>query len=464
MEIIHTIYASDANGELENVDLNDLEKRKSLILKTPTITLPFLETEEGNISESKAIEFYFCSKYKPELLGNSTFEKALVNQWIEFACCEINKCVQSIIYPIFGWAPYCKENAEKENGNIKNYLKNIENNFKSKNTPYIVGNKITLADIILFRYLRFFMMFHFPEGMRNSLFPQTTKWFERIMNSTEAIKAYGRTILCKNPIKAFTGEIKKSDLPKENKENNENKKEEPKEEPEQEKKGKKNKKDKKNKNNDNKNEKKNENKNKKENQKENKKEVKKTPIVKEVAKTPYVPSMLELPRFKVIKKENNPLDALPPSSFNLEKFKNEFIKNTNKEEAMNQFWKEYDSKGYSIWFIEYNNEPGELISLFRTVIKKGDILLQLQYFKQYCFGVLGVYGSDGDYKIQGCMVWRGQEIPDEMKDIVCYRKLKFRKLNENENADKELIHDFWTKIDEKEKVLDKLAIDTRYFY
>ncbi len=207
MEILHTVNLTGAKVKFENVDLSDIETRNSLVLKTPTTTLPFLETKEGNISQSTAIEYYLCSKYKPELLGNSPYEKAKVNQWIEFASCELNRCFKSIIYPIFGWAPYCKETADKDNSKLKEYLKTIEGELK-KNS-YITGEKLTLADILLFRYLRFFMMLHFPEGLRKSLFPQTTKWFEKIMNSSEAIKAYGRTVLCKNPLKAFTGEIKR---------------------------------------------------------------------------------------------------------------------------------------------------------------------------------------------------------------------------------------------------------------
>ena len=228
MEVLHTIYLSDANTEFINVDLNDMETRNSLVLKTPTTTLPFLETENGNISQSTAIEYYLCSKYKPELLGNSEFEKSLVNQWIEFASCEINRSLKTIIYPIFGWASYCKDKADKENANLKKYLNILEDNLKK--TTYIAGKKMTLADIILFRYLRFFMMLHFPEGMRKSLFPKTTQWFVSIMNSNQAKKAYGRTILCKNPIKAFTGEIKRSPIVPVKKEKDESKKEEIKEE------------------------------------------------------------------------------------------------------------------------------------------------------------------------------------------------------------------------------------------
>ena len=207
IEILHTNNVVGGNTQFINVDLSDMRTRNSLVQKTPTTTIPFLETENGNISQSTAIENYLCSKYKPELLGNSQFEKAKINQWIEFASCEINRCAKALIYPIFGWAPFCKEKADKENQKIKEYLKILENNLK--NNSFLVGDKITLADIILFRYLRFFMMLNFPEGMRKSLFPQTTKWFEKIMNSEQAIKAYGRTVLCKNPVKAFSGEVKR---------------------------------------------------------------------------------------------------------------------------------------------------------------------------------------------------------------------------------------------------------------
>ena len=210
MELLHVINLSKANISLTNIALNDNESRISLAKNSPTITLPYLETEKGNISQSGAIINYICSKYCPELLGQNLFEKAKINQWVEFANCEIARSAKALIYPIFGWAKYEKEKADKENANLKNYLK-ILNSLLEKN-KYILGEKITLADIALFRHLRFFMMFHFPEGMRKSLFPKLTLWFQEIMNSPEAIKSYGRTILCKNPLKAFTGEIKRKPL------------------------------------------------------------------------------------------------------------------------------------------------------------------------------------------------------------------------------------------------------------
>ena len=417
MEILHTLNIIGIKIDFEEIKLEEKDKRNSLINKIPTTTFPFLETEKGNISQSNAIIKYLCEKYKPELLGENIFEKCKIIQWIEFANNEIYKCNKNIIYPIFGWNNLNKEDYNKDNNKIKEYLKIIEKELENK--EYIIGNKISIADIKLFSSLRYLMILYLPEQMRNKLYPKINKWYEKIMNTSEAINAYGRTILCKNIIKPYNGIINKNI---EKIENNQKK----------------------------------DKKDKKENIQKNK-EIKKE-------KEPYIPSILELPRYNIKPIENNILDLLPESKFDLDKFKIEFLKNNNKKNGMKYFWKNYDPDGYSLWFIEYNNDINECITLFRTCIIKGNILEQLKYFKKYCFGVLGVYGNDSDYKIRGCLLWKGNEIPEEIKNIDCYNKLNIRKLDYNQKKDQQLVHDYWTKIGEKEKVFKKPAIDTRYFY
>ena len=207
MASLHAMYESGANCTFENVDLADFETRHNIATKTPTTTLPFLQTEEESLSETNAILFYFAQKYKKDLLGKSTFENAKINQWIEFASCEISRSQKAIIYPMFGWQELNKETFDKENGKIKDYLKILEKELQGK--TYLVGNRLTLADIALFRYLRLFMMFQFPDGMRKKLLPNTTNWFENIMKTNAAVKAYGRIVLCKQPLKPFTGKIQK---------------------------------------------------------------------------------------------------------------------------------------------------------------------------------------------------------------------------------------------------------------
>ena len=54
-EVLHVVEASKAPVELQNVDWEDKETREKLLPKSPTGTFPFLDTEEGVLSESKAI-------------------------------------------------------------------------------------------------------------------------------------------------------------------------------------------------------------------------------------------------------------------------------------------------------------------------------------------------------------------------------------------------------------------------
>ena len=321
MEVLHTSFLVKAKIDFEDTELEDVNKRNSYAQRTPTTTLPFLETKEGNISESLSIQTFLATKFKPDLLGSNIFERAKVNQWIEFASCEIQKCLQDIIYPIFNWREYNKEASDESNKKLKQYIINLEKEL-SDGKKYILGNKITLADIILFRYLRFFMMFHFTENIRNSLFPKLTKWFENIMNSPETVEAYGRTILCKKQIRPFNVKFDK------NKFSNEGKKQ----------------------------------------------------------------------------KEKNPLDSLPPSSFDLESFKHEFFedKSNQKDRAMEKFWKEFDPKGYSLWWMEYQNLDTEGKKLFRTKNSRNFFLERLDDdFRRFAFGIHGVYGNEGDYKVKG---------------------------------------------------------------
>ena len=163
-EVLHVIEVSKAPVTLENVDWSEEDKRKTLVTKSPTGTFPYLECEEGVLSESKAIEIYLAEKYKPELLGKDDIEKAQVRQWMDFASFELADCAQKIVYPIFGWKPYCKQSADEANTKIKEFMKALDQQVKGKR--YAFGEQLTLADIALFRHLKFFFQLVWPKKFR----------------------------------------------------------------------------------------------------------------------------------------------------------------------------------------------------------------------------------------------------------------------------------------------------------
>ena len=266
-EVLHVIEVSKAPVELQNVDWDDNETRKTLETKSPTGTFPYLETEEGVLSQSKAIEIYLAEKYKPELLGEGDLQKAQVRQWMDFASFELGDCAQKIVYPIFGWKPFCKESCDEANMKLKEFMKAIDQQVKGKR--YAFGEQITLADIALFRHLKYFFQLVLPKGFREKVFPNVCDWFLRVLNTPETDKVYGKVLLCNQPLKPFIPEKKE-----------EEKKEQPKKE-------------------------------------QHKKEQPKKEAPKEEAP-------------KEEKKKKNPLDLLPPSKLELEVFKRAFLNNENK--------------------------------------------------------------------------------------------------------------------------------------
>ena len=394
-EVLHVIHLTKATVELQDVDWEDKETRKTLTPKSPTGTFPFLEIGDQVLSESRAIENYLAMKYKPELLGENELEKAQVRQWSDFGIFEIGFCAKEIVYPIFGWKPYCKESADKANERLKGFMRTLDAQLKDK--EYVMGAKLTLADVCLFRELKYFFQLVFPKGLRDKVFPNVTKWFQKMAETEEVKKVYGKILLCNQPLKPFIQEQKEEKKPEKKQEKKPEKNPEESEEPPKE------------------------------------------------------------------KKKVNPLDLLPPSKLELEVFKRAFLNNKDKEDAMNKFWEIYDPEGYSLWWVEYQNLPTECKILFRTSNSKGMFLQKCDAVRRYAFAVHGVYGVEDDYKIRGCWMFRGTEIPQEMKDNDLYEYLTFRKLDINKPEDKQLVHDYWTKLNETDEVEGRKCADVEYF-
>ena len=400
-EVLHTIELTKAPITLEDISWDDEARRAEILPKAPTQTLPLLETDKGLLSQSKAIELYLVETYKPDMYGTTPIEKALINQWIDFATQEIYTSSRPLVYPIFGWMEHDKDLVNESGKELLNNLKIVDKHLEGK--KYLVGDKMTLADVVLVNKIRLLFMMIYTDGLRTHQLKNLNDYFTSIMETPEAKKAYGRTLLCKQPVRAYV-------KPKEDKKKEEKKKEEKKKEEKKEKK-----------------------------EKEEDEE--------------------EKPK----KKPKNPLDELPPSKLELETFKRAFLNNKDKEDAMNKFWEVYDPDGYSLWWMEYQNLPEEGKVLFRTSNSKGMFLQKLDNFRKYAFAAHGVYGSEGDYKIRGVWMWRGTDIPNEMKEHDNFPYMTIRKLDINKEEDKQLVNDYWTKLNETDQVEGRFAADAEYF-
>ena len=61
-------------------------------------------------------------------------------------------------------------------------------------------------------------------------------------------------------------------------------------------------------------------------------------------------------------------------------------------------------------------------------------------------------------------MFRGLEVPQEMKDNDLYEHISFRKLDHRNEEDRKLVHDYWTKLDDDDEVEGRKCADVSYFY
>lgn len=66
-------------------------------------------------------------------------------------------------------------------------------------------------------------------------------------------------------------------------------------------------------------------------------------------------------------------------------------------------------------------------------------LQRLESFRKYAFGVHGVYGNEPNFEIRGCWLWRGTEIPEEMKEHPSFEYHTVERLDINNEEHKKIL-------------------------
>eukprot|EP00920_Eleutheroschizon_duboscqi_P026604 GHVT01065382.1.p1 GENE.GHVT01065382.1~~GHVT01065382.1.p1 ORF type:complete len:382 (+),score=70.76 GHVT01065382.1:3426-4571(+) len=148
----------------------------------------------------------------------------------------------------------------------------------------------------------------------------------------------------------------------------------------------------------------------------------------------------------------NPLDDLPASSFDLNKWKG--VYSNTKDlfgEAMTWFWANIDTAGWSFWYMKYDKLDGECEVPYIASNQLGGFMQRIDpSFRKYSFAVFNIVGEGKNFDIQGVWMVRGQELPFAIKDHVSFEYHLFRKLDPTNSEDKKLIVDYWCAEDKVE--------------
>jgi len=382
--LIAAKYAGVNVEVVTNVDT----KSADFLKKNPTGKVPVLETDKGTISESNAIARYIAREGKPEFYGKSNIETALVDQWVDFAASEIELAAYAWIFPIQGVIPNNHQATKKAQEDIKKVLSILDNHLLTR--TYLVGNYVTLADVaVATALLQLYQLVLDPTFRKE--FVNTNRWFVTIVNQPE--------------VKAVLGEVKLSEkaavaaaAPKE-------KKEKPAKEvkpaqPKQEKK------------------------------------------VEKKEEKPADDGEEEEDYEKEDKGKKNPLDLLPKSTLVLDEWKRMYSNNDTRTVAAPWFWNNLDKEGYSLWWCEYKYN-NELTKVFMTSNLIGGFFQRLEKLHKYAFGSMIIFGEEPQLSVSGVWLFRGQEIPEDMKACDDCEHYEWKRVDTNSEAEKKLVEDYF---------------------
>jgi elongation factor 1-gamma len=370
-----------------NVDTPSFDQKSAdFEKKSPLGKVPVFETTEGVIFEANAAARYVARKSKTPLFGASDFEAAQVDQWIDFSVSEIDLPASVWIFPILGLIQNNPTATQRAKGDVRKVLDILNNHLADR--TFLVGERISLADIVVAASL-YRLYEKVLEPAFRKQYVNTNRWFTTIVNQPNFVAVSGPITLATKMEVAPAGKAVEAEEKPE-------KKEQP------------------------------------------KKEQKKEPAK---PKEKSVEEEMEDEEAKEAKKKS-PLDDLPPSKLVLDDWKRTYSNEDTRPVALPWLWQNFDKEGYSLWLCEYKYNK-ELEKAFMTANLVGGFFQRLDKLRKYGFGSMLIFGEDGNLEISGVWLFRGQDVPGEMKECDDYEHYEWKKLNVDDAADKALIEDYF---------------------
>jgi len=157
--------------------------------KFPTGKVPAFETADGSqrLFESNAIAMFLANA---QLRGKSKEHQAEVQQWIGFAENEILPPACSWVFPILGIMPKNDKDMKAGQENLKKAL-NVLDGHLLKQT-YLVGQRISLADIVMTCNLLLPFEHALPVSNLKSEHVNVFRWFKTMINQRQVVSVIGK--------------------------------------------------------------------------------------------------------------------------------------------------------------------------------------------------------------------------------------------------------------------------------
>jgi len=158
-------------------------KAEDFLKKNPAGQVPMMDTPDGPLFESNAMAKYIARKGSDKgLYGTNEYQASLIDQWIDFWSTHFQDSTWTVMGMIRGFRPYDPVLLNQVSATLETKLALVEKHLETH--EYFVGNRVTLADIIIW------VSFHglasaFMVPSLISKFPNFKKWFDRCASLKE---------------------------------------------------------------------------------------------------------------------------------------------------------------------------------------------------------------------------------------------------------------------------------------
>jgi len=351
----------------------------------PLRKVPVLTVDEGVVFESNAIVRYIARENAgSKLFGTNSFEASEIDAWIDISVNDIDGPLGVWEGIIKGTIPNDEVALKKAIADSRKVLQALDTHLLTR--TFLVRDRLTLADIVVANSLLPGYRVLFDPGFRKA-FRNTNRWFLTLINQLNFISVLGEVSLAdKKPVSAE--QKVKAEQPKKEKAEH-SKKEEPKP---------------------------------KEQSKEEEEEEERYD---------------DPPKKK-------PFSDYPPSPFNIIEFKYKYSNESCREVALPYFYQNYDRAGWNLWFAEYKYSEELKKPLFMVNNLLGGFYQRAEHIRDFTVGSFHIFGEDNKFTIIGAFLLRGAEWPAEvMNEIPDVESYSFRKIDLENQEDKELFQDLW---------------------
>ncbi|KAJ9056271.1 Elongation factor 1-gamma [Entomophthora muscae] len=183
----------------ESFEFGKTNKSPEYLAKFPLGQTPHIESKDGLLlTESTAIAFHAANlKDNNPLLGKNKNELAKIHQYAFFAETQIMPHSLALVLPAWGYAPY---NEATEKSGYQGLDKALDYlNKELENKHYLVGDSITLADIVVGEDLGLVYSMIMDEPYRNK-YPNLTKFYHNYRENAHVKEIGGPIKLAEKPL------------------------------------------------------------------------------------------------------------------------------------------------------------------------------------------------------------------------------------------------------------------------